>query len=81
MNASPKASPLLVDLGKQKRKQVKQLRKGKGSLFAEVEQALAQLQAAGEISGEATPVIVLVREKPKKQEPARGRPRLLQNLF
>jgi len=41
------------------------LRKGKGPLLGEVDEAIAELRADGTISDGAVPVIVVVRQKEK----------------
>ncbi|RJS20860.1 hypothetical protein DRW03_19495 [Corallococcus sp. H22C18031201] len=61
------AHPMFIDLGKQKAKAVKKLRKGKGRLLDDVRETLQDLQAAGRVAANAQPVIVLVRVKPKKR--------------
>jgi hypothetical protein len=61
-------SPVVIDLGKQRAKRVKELRKGKqGKLFSEVSEAIAALRADGTIAASAQPVIVVVRERRKKR--------------
>ena len=60
------ADPIVVDIGKQRRKRVKQLRKGGGKLMDEVHAAIGELRRSGSISGSAQPVIVIVRERPRK---------------
>lgn len=56
-------SPIVVDLGKKKKKQIKQLRKGHGKLMDEVSQVLHELKGAGKITGDAQPVVCVVRQK------------------
>jgi uncharacterized protein DUF6200 len=56
-------APIVVDLGRQKQKRVRQLRKGKGPLIADVNSTIDELRATGTISASAQPVIVVVREK------------------
>ena len=63
--ASP--APILVDFGKHRRKQVKQLAEGRGPLMAEVTSCLEELKAAGTVGADATPVIVVVRQKPRRR--------------
>jgi hypothetical protein len=58
-------SPLVVDIGKKSRKQVRQLRDGEGKLLAEVSALIEQLRTSGSIHPLAQPVIVVVREKRK----------------
>jgi len=56
-------SPIIVDLGKKRRKDVKRLRKGEGKLFDQVTSTIQELKTAGTISGNAEPVILVVRQK------------------
>jgi paraquat-inducible protein B len=67
-NAAPARSehgPVMVDLGKQKRKLVRRLRKGQGKLMEEVNDLLQQMSESGQIQKDAQPVIVVVRQKPR----------------
>jgi len=57
--------PIILDLGKKKRKSIKALRNGKGKLLNEVLDAVEELRTVGTISQDAQPVVVIVREKPK----------------
>jgi hypothetical protein len=60
-------SPVVIDLGKQPRKRIKELRKGKpGKLFHDVEEAIESLRAQNAIATDAQTVIVVVSEKQKK---------------
>jgi hypothetical protein len=56
-------SMIIVDMGKKKQKQIKQLRKGKGKLLSEVKENLADLKIAGTISESAQPVIFIIVEE------------------
>jgi hypothetical protein len=58
-------SPIILDLGKKKRKSVKQLLDGKGKLLDQAMNSIEELQRVGSISQSAQPVIVIIREKPK----------------
>lgn len=58
-------SPIVVDIGKKPKKQIKQLREGRGKLMEEVTRVIAELQIAGSVGPSAQPVIVVVRQKPK----------------
>ena len=55
--------PILVDLGRKSRKNIKRLRDGEGKLMAEVQDTIDELKANGTISASAQPVIIIVREK------------------
>jgi hypothetical protein len=59
---------MILDLGKQKRKKIKQMRGGRGTLMGEVRAAFDNLRANGAIGADAQPVIVIVREKRKKKK-------------
>lgn len=56
-------APIVVDLGKKRRKAVKQLRRGNGKLMDEVNSTLQELRTAGTIAASAQPVIVVVERK------------------
>jgi Family of unknown function (DUF6200) len=61
--------PIIIDMGKKKRRQVRKLRKGKeGSLMDRVRDALEEAIAAKAIPANAQPVIVVVKEKKKKNK-------------
>lgn len=60
-------SPIVIDLGRRRRKKVKQLREGRGSLMDDVGGVLEELRAAGAIGASAQPVVIVVREKRKNQ--------------
>ena len=66
LNTAPAANPVVVDIGKQKRKQIKQLRQGKGKLLDEINSSIQELRTVGNISATAQPVIVIVREKRRR---------------
>ena len=63
-------APIVVDLGKVKRKAVKRLKRGRGKLIDEAYQVMAEVEA--NLGDEATnkellPVIILYEKKPKKR--------------
>jgi len=60
---SEENNTVLLDMGKQKPKRVKQLRKGKGKLLDDVYTAIEELQEAGVIGANAQPVVVIVERK------------------
>jgi Family of unknown function (DUF6200) len=60
-------APVIVDLGKHRRKAIKNLRQGQGKLMAEVSKCIQDLQAAGTVSSSAQPVVIIVREKRRKR--------------
>jgi hypothetical protein len=66
VDAGSDAEPLIVDVGRKRRKLVKQLRQGRGKLLADVMRCVQELKDSGAITGGAQPVIVVVTERPKK---------------
>jgi hypothetical protein len=68
-NETPAADtppPVIIDLGKKRRKQVKALRRGKpGKLMDRVNEVIARLRAEGAIAGSAQTVVVVVTERPR----------------
>jgi len=59
--------PLIIDLGKQRRKDVKRLREGSGPLVEEVASCLRELRESGQITRDAQPVVIVVPERKKKK--------------
>ncbi len=58
--------PLIVDLGKQKGKRVKDLRRGQGPLLRKVRRAVENMNNAGLLADDAEPLLVIVeRRRPK----------------
>lgn len=69
-DTTAKTRPVIIDLGKVKRKKIKQLKQGRGDLLAEVEQAVAT--AANSLGAEAAsktlvPIVVLYRRKESRR--------------
>lgn len=60
-------SPVIVDLGKKKRKQVKKLRRGEGKLMDRVASILEELKSEGKVSSSAQPVIFIVKQSPRSR--------------
>lgn len=65
-------SPIVIDLGKQRRKRIKDLRKGTGRLAEEVNGCLAELRAAGTVSPNAQTVVVVVRQRRRRNKTLKG---------
>ena len=66
--ASP-VDPIVINLGKQRRKRIKDLKRGRGVLMDEVMQTMAQVtgQLGGDADGKVlVPVVLIYREKPKR---------------
>lgn len=61
--------PIIIDMGKKKRRQVRKLRKGREcSLMDRIKDAIEEGIAAKAIPANAQPVIVVVKEKKKKNK-------------
>jgi hypothetical protein len=58
-------APIIVDLGKKRRKQIKELRQGRGVLMEEINQVIEELRTTGSLSASAQPIVVVVRPKRK----------------
>ena len=69
---SESKSPVVIDLGKHRRKRVKDLRKGTGRLAEEVNSCLAELRLAGTVSPTAQTVVVIVRERRRRNKTLKG---------
>jgi hypothetical protein len=57
---------IVIDLGNKKRKQVRQLRKGKGKLMDSVQETLQRLRQEGTIPKGAPSVVIVVGKKPRR---------------
>lgn len=65
--ASAKKDLLVIDIGKkQRRKRIRQLRKGRGRLLERINEVMDDLREEGAIDGNATPVVIVVREKRRR---------------
>lgn len=61
--------PTIIDLGKKSRKRVRRLRKGKpGGLMSKVREVLEQMREAGALPASAHPIIIIVRERQRKNK-------------
>jgi hypothetical protein len=59
------APPVVIKLGSQTGKKIRQLRKGKGKLLDKVLGTITHLQGAGTLSAGAQAVVIVVKEKKK----------------
>jgi predicted CopG family antitoxin len=66
-NGSATDSPIIIDMGKKKKKDIKRLRKGKGKLMSDVDNCIQELREAGEITSSVRPVVVVVTQKQTRQ--------------
>jgi hypothetical protein len=69
------ASPVVLDLGKQRRSRIKDLRRGEGRLMDEINATIEELRTVGTLGIDVQPVVVVVRERRRKK--TRGLPGLL----
>ena len=63
-------TPVIVDMGKTKKKQIKRLKQGRGLLMDEVVDVLDEVADAlgDELEGKMmVPIVILYKEKPKKR--------------
>jgi hypothetical protein len=60
-------APIIIDLGKKSRKQVRLAREGAGKLMDEISVTLEDLRADGTIKPDAQPVLIIVRQKPRRK--------------
>jgi hypothetical protein len=60
-------APVVAELGKKKRGQIKKLRKGEGPLMDDVFDLLEQLRGSGRLAAGATPVVVIVKQKSRQR--------------
>ena len=60
-------APIVLDLGKQRRRHIRRLRNGRGRLMEALHSSLAELQDQGHCDAGAQPVIVVVQPKKKKK--------------
>jgi hypothetical protein len=61
--ASPAGVVCVLDLGEQKRKRIKRLRRGEGKLMVKVEDAITDLQNQGVLGKQVQTVVVVIREE------------------
>jgi hypothetical protein len=66
-NGSATDSPIIIDMGKKKKKDIKRLRKGKGKLMSDVDNCIQELRDTGEITSSVRPVVVVVAQKQTRQ--------------
>jgi len=62
-----KTSPIVVDLGKHRRKAIRKLRRGEGPLMDDVRGCVEELRSAGTIAATAQPIVIVVRQRRRKR--------------
>jgi hypothetical protein len=65
-------APIIIDLGKHRRKRVKGLRSGTGRLAEELNGCIDELRTAGTIAANAQTVVVVVRERRRRNKSLKG---------
>ena len=68
-NAAKSApEPIIIDMGKKSRKQVRKLRKGKpGRLLDRVSETVEHLREAGTLAEDAQPIVIVVKQKTRRR--------------
>jgi hypothetical protein len=69
-------SPIVLSVGKKKKRAIKDFKRGRGRLMDEVEQTLEEVRAglgANAIGKELVPVVMIYRQKQKKKRRGFGR--------
>jgi hypothetical protein len=64
-------SPVILDLGKTKRKNIKQLRQGRGKLLGDIEDAMKEISASLGTQADGkqlVPVVLVYRKKAKRSK-------------
>jgi len=67
---TPTISPIVVDLGKKSRKQIRSLKRGKGKLMNDVAAVMEEVKTnlgADAAGKEFVPVVIVYRKKGKRQ--------------
>jgi hypothetical protein len=67
-----RTAPVVLDLGKQRRKKIKQLRRGEGRLLDDINGAIEELRTVGTIGATSQPVVIIVRQKARKTKSILG---------
>jgi len=70
--AQAERQPILIDLGKKKRKSIKRLRRGSGPLMRAVSDAIAELRASGTADSTGQDIVVIVRERRRRRDSGWG---------
>jgi Family of unknown function (DUF6200) len=56
-------APIVLDMGRKSRKQIRRLRRGEGKLMNRITGVIDELKNSGTITAGAQPIIVVVRER------------------
>lgn len=67
-SGAPDAEPIIIDMGKKNRKDIRKLTKGKpGKLMRRLDETIEHLRENGALTEGAQPVVIVVRQKPKRR--------------
>lgn len=62
-NQKTESQPIVIHMGKKKKKQIKKYHKGKGSMFEEVKATIEQLKKQYQDTNSIQPVVVISKKK------------------
>lgn len=65
-NETPESKIIVLNLGSKSRKKVKRLRRGKGPLMDDVQEAIQEVQQAGAIPAGTPIVVAVVKERRRR---------------
>ena len=60
--------PLVIDLGRKRKKSIRNLKAGTGKLMSEVDRTVEALRANGATLGDGAPLVLVVERKDKRAE-------------
>ncbi len=64
--AADQSKPIVVELGKKSRKQIRQVREGTGKLMDEIHEVITHLRSTGAVAASAQPIVVVVKQRRRK---------------
>jgi hypothetical protein len=69
VSATSEITPVVVDLGKKKKKDIQALKRGQGKLMEDVHRVIEEVRAnSSALAGkELVPVVILYRKEPKRK--------------
>ena len=60
--------PVVIELGRRSRKQIRKLRRGQGRTWRDIEGVVHDLREAGDVADDAQVVVVVVKERPEESD-------------
>ncbi|HMV69459.1 MAG TPA: hypothetical protein PKA64_21635, partial [Myxococcota bacterium] len=73
--------PLVIDLGRKRKKSIRNLKAGTGKLMSEVDRTVEALRANGATLGDGAPLVLVVERKDKRAERRRKARKLARKLM